>query len=153
MIEKNGYYGNPPDYWWWCLCMHMYCLFQGFKTAHTTRICLWQLFSAKVKSVCHGAIIDNRTYAPICVLEKKDRSNKDTLKNMLRKLFEVTCIVKYVFKVTSHDSPCHITDLYLLLYFDSTRQIGILKTETNSYSNLPENWFGYDTISEQWYKP
>ena len=72
---------------------------------------------------------------------------------MLRKFFEGTYIVKYAFKVTSHDSPSNITNIYLLLYFDLTRQIGRLKTETNSYSNLPVNWFGYDTISEQCYKP
>ena len=62
-------------------------------------------FSTKVKSACRGAIIDNITYAPICVLEEKYRSNKNTLKNMLRKCFEGTCIVNYAFKVTSHDSP------------------------------------------------
>ena len=30
-------------------------------------------FRTKVKIACCGAIIDNRTYAPICVLEKKYR--------------------------------------------------------------------------------
>ena len=34
----------------------------------------------KVKSACHGAIIDNRRYAPIYVLEKKDR---ETTKNWI----------------------------------------------------------------------
>ena len=62
-------------------------------------------FSTKVKSACRGAIIDNITYAPICVLEKKDRIIKDTLKNMLWNLFQGTCVVKYAFKVTSRDSP------------------------------------------------
>ena len=62
-------------------------------------------FSTKVKSACRGAIIDNRTYAPICVLEEKDRKTKATLKNMLRKLFQGTCVVKFAFKVTSRDSP------------------------------------------------
>ena len=62
-------------------------------------------FSKKVKSACCGAIIDNRAYAPIYVLEEKYRETKDTLKNMLRKFFEGICIVKFEFKVTSHDSP------------------------------------------------
>ena len=68
---------------------------------------------------------------------------------MLGKFFEGMCIEKFAFKVTSHDSPLNITDLYLLLYCDLTYQIGRLKTETNPYRNLPENSFGYDTISEQ----
>ena len=62
-------------------------------------------FSTKDNSKCCGAIIDNRTYAPIFVLEGKDRLNKDTLNNMLMKFFEGASIVKYAFKVTSHDSP------------------------------------------------
>ena len=62
-------------------------------------------FSAKLKSACRGAIIDNRTCSPIYVLEEKDISNKDTQENMLRKFFEGTCIVNFAFKVTSHDSP------------------------------------------------
>ena len=36
-------------------------------------------FSTKEKSACRGAIIDNRTHAPICGLEGKDRKTKDTL--------------------------------------------------------------------------
>ena len=32
-------------------------------------------FSTKVKSACQGAIIDNRRYSPICVLEGKERKN------------------------------------------------------------------------------
>ena len=48
---------------------------------------------------------ENRTYAPICILEGKYRKSKATLKNMLRDFFEGTCIVKYAFKVTSQDSP------------------------------------------------
>ena len=105
-------------------------------------------FSTKENSAFHGAIIDNRTYAPICVLEEKYRKVKATLKNMLRNFFEGTYIVKYAFKVTSHDYSSYITDLYLLLYCDLTHQFVRLKTETNSYSNLLKNWFGYDTISE-----
>ena len=62
-------------------------------------------FTKKVKSVRQGEIIDNRRYAPICVLEGKDRETKATLKNMLRNSFQGTCIVKYEFKVTSCPSP------------------------------------------------
>ena len=40
-------------------------------------------FSTTENSAFRGAIIYNRTYAPICVLEKKDRTSKATLKNML----------------------------------------------------------------------
>ena len=36
-------------------------------------------FSTKYKSECCGEIIDNRSYAPICVLEEKDRKSKNTL--------------------------------------------------------------------------
>ena len=80
--------------------------------------------------------------------EEKVIKIKATLKNMLSNFFEGTCIVKYAWKVTSHDSPYHITDIYLLLYCDLTHQFGRFKTETNSYSNLLGDWFGYETISE-----
>ena len=69
-------------------------------------------FSTKEKSACCGEIIDNITYAPICVLEGKYKTRKHTPKNMIRNFFEGTCLVKYEFKVTSHDSPKHITDVY-----------------------------------------
>ena len=61
-------------------------------------------FSIKLKSEYRGAIIDNRRYAPICVLEGKDRESKRTLKNMLRNFFQGTCTVNYAFKVNSRDS-------------------------------------------------
>ena len=63
-------------------------------------------------------------------------------------VFEGTCIVKYAFKVTSYDSPQHITDIYLLFYWDLTHQFGRLNTETNPYINLLGNWIVFDTISE-----
>ena len=62
-------------------------------------------FLTKEKSACCGAIIDIGSYAPIYVLEVKDREIKHTLNNMLRNFFEGTFIVKYSFKVTSHDFP------------------------------------------------
>ena len=61
-------------------------------------------FSTKVKSACRGAIIDNRRYSPICVLEEKYRESKRTLKNMIRNFFQETCTVNYAFKFTSRDS-------------------------------------------------
>ena len=62
-------------------------------------------FSSKEKILCCGTIIDNRSYAHICVLEEKYIKSKHTLKNMLRIFFEGTCIVKYAFKVTSYEYP------------------------------------------------
>ena len=41
-------------------------------------------FAAKDNSKWCGTIIDNRSYAPICVLEGKDIKIKAALKNMLR---------------------------------------------------------------------
>ena len=102
--RKNGCYGNPPDNWWWCLCIHMYSLFLCFQRSYTTRICLWQSFFKKENSECCGAIIDNISYAPICVLEEKYRKSKGALKNMLRKLFYANCIVEFALKVTANDS-------------------------------------------------
>ena len=61
-------------------------------------------FSTKEKSECCGAIIDNRSYVPICVLEEKDRKSKGALKNILRKLFYGNCFVDFAFKVTANDS-------------------------------------------------
>ena len=57
-------------------------------------------FSTKEKIEWSGATIDNRSYAPIYVLEEKYRKSKHTLNNILRNCFEDTCIVKYAFKVT-----------------------------------------------------
>ena len=62
-------------------------------------------FSTKEKIVCCGASIDNRSYAPLCVLDEKDRKIKRTMKNMLMDFFEGTYIVKYAFKFTSQNSP------------------------------------------------
>ena len=62
-------------------------------------------FLTKLKSACHGTIIDNIRYAPIYVLEEKDKETKNTLKNMLMNFFQGRCIAKYAFKVTSRDSP------------------------------------------------
>ena len=61
-------------------------------------------FTKKLKSAFHGAIINNRRYAPICVMEEKDRETKNKLKIMIRKFFVGTCIVRYAFKITSRDS-------------------------------------------------
>ena len=61
-------------------------------------------FTTKVKSACQGAIIDNRRYASICVLDEKDIKTTTKLKNMFRKFFEGTCMVEYAFKITSRDS-------------------------------------------------
>ena len=110
-------------------------------------------FSTKINSACRGAISDNRRYSPICVLEGKYRESKRTLKSMLMNFFQGTCTVDYAFKVTSRDYPWHITNIYLLLYCDLTHRIGILNMGTNSYSNWPDNWCGYDNISEKCYKP
>ena len=57
-------------------------------------------FSTKEKSEFCGAIIDNISYAPICVLEKKIIKSKCALKNMLRKFFDGNFIVDFSFKVT-----------------------------------------------------
>ena len=44
-------------------------------------------FSPLDKSECCISIIDNRSYAPICVLEDKYRKIKSALKNILRNCF------------------------------------------------------------------
>ena len=62
-------------------------------------------FSTKEKSECCDSIIDNRSYAPICVMEEKYRIRKATLKNMLRNFSEGNCTVEFAFKVTAHNSP------------------------------------------------
>ena len=61
-------------------------------------------FTTTGNNTCQGEIIDNRRYAPICVLEEKDRETRKKLKDMLRNFFEGTCVVKYAFKITSRDS-------------------------------------------------
>ena len=84
----------------------IYTVYSKDLKKHTQHTFVYEIyFTTKVKSACHGAIIYNRRYAPICVLEEKYRETKYTLKNMLRKFFEGICIVKFEFKVTSHESP------------------------------------------------
>ena len=60
-------------------------------------------FSTKEKSECCGAIIDIRSYAPICVLEEKYRKINGALKNMTRKFFDGNFIVDFAFKVTANN--------------------------------------------------
>ena len=61
-------------------------------------------FSTLDKSEGCGAIIGNISYAPICVLEVKDRKIKGALKNMMGKCFDGNCIVKFEFNVTAINS-------------------------------------------------
>ena len=59
-------------------------------------------FAQLYKSECYGAIVDDRYYAPIFVLEEEKRTSKTTLKNVRRKSFEGIFIVDYEFKVTAN---------------------------------------------------
>ena len=52
------------------------------------------------------------SYAPIFVMEEKDRKEEYALKNMLKNISEVRCIVEYVFKVTVNDFSQHVMDFY-----------------------------------------
>ena len=119
--RKNGYYGNPPDYWCWCLCMHLYCLLLCFEKVSQHAFFYDSNFSTKENSKCCGTIIDNRSYATICVLEEKCIKIKAAMHNMLSKLFDGKWIVEFLFKVAAHDYPQHIMDLYLLLYWNLTQ--------------------------------
>ena len=67
----------------------------------TTRIFYDSYFTITENSACKGAIIDNRGYAPIYVLEEKYRKTTTKLKIVLRNFFEGNCIVTYAFKITS----------------------------------------------------
>ena len=81
-----------------CICKVYYSVFKEY-TQHA--FFYDSHFSQLEKSECCGAIVDNISYAPICVLDEKDRKRKTALKNMLRKFFDGTCIVYYAFKVTA----------------------------------------------------
>ena len=59
-------------------------------------------FSTLDNSEVCGSMIYNRLYAPIRVLEEKDRKSKATLENTLSKFSDGNCIVKYEFKVTAN---------------------------------------------------
>ena len=60
-------------------------------------------FTTKVNSACQGAIIDNRRYASICVMDEKDIKTTTKLKNMLRKLFEAHALW------SMHSKLLHVT--------------------------------------------
>ena len=83
----------------------MYCIFLCSEKVTKHAFVYDSNFSTKEKSKLCGAIIDNISYAPICILEEKDRKSKAELKNMLRKFFGGNFIVEFSFKVTAHDSP------------------------------------------------
>ena len=83
----------------------MYFLFLCFKKVIEHAFVYDSHFSATKKSKLCGAIIDNRSYTPICIMEGKYIKIKAGLKNMLRKLFYVKCIMEFSFKVTAHDYP------------------------------------------------
>ena len=61
-------------------------------------------FSTKEKSEFCGSIIDNISYAPICVMEGKDIKRKGALNNVVSKEFHGNCILEFAFKFTANDS-------------------------------------------------
>ena len=82
-----------------------------FKKKHTQHAFVYDShFSTKYKSKKYVAIIDNISFASICVLEGE---KKAALRNMIKKLFDLNFIVEFALKVTAHDSPKHIMDQYL----------------------------------------
>ena len=84
-----------------CMCS----VYSNISKEHTEHAFVYDIyFTPPGNNGCQGAIIDNRRHAPICVLKKKDRKNKNKLKIMLRNFFEGTFSVKYAFKITSRDS-------------------------------------------------
>ena len=84
-----------------CICSVYSNILSGF-TQHA--FLYDSYFTTTGNNGCQGAIIDNRRYAPICVLDEKDRETTKELKNMLRNFFEGTCDVKDAIKITSRDS-------------------------------------------------
>ena len=54
------------------------------------------------QSKCYGALIDNRSDAPIFVLEDKYREKNINLRYALREFFGGLCHLEYVYKIT----PC-----------------------------------------------
>ena len=68
--------------------MHMYCLFLCFEKITQHAFFYDSHFLTKDKSECCGAIIDYKSYSPICVMEGKEIKIKAALKNMLKKLFD-----------------------------------------------------------------
>ena len=80
-----------------CICTVYYSVFKEV-TQHA--FIYDSHFSKKWKSEFCGSIIDNRSYAPICVLEEKYRKIKGAPNNMLKKFFDRNCIVDFSFKVT-----------------------------------------------------
>ena len=75
-----------------CICT-VYCSI--FKEVKQHTFFYDSHFSTKENSEYYGAISDNISYAPICVLEGKDIEIKHTLKNMLRNFFEGKCTVDF----------------------------------------------------------
>ena len=103
--EKMGSFGILlviDDVIYVCICTVYLYVFKEY-TQHA--LVYDSHFSTLQNSEGCGAIIYNRSYTPICILEDKDRKSKGALKNILRRLFDGNCVVKYAFKVTANDSP------------------------------------------------
>ena len=83
-----------------CIC---YVYSKIFKKCTQNSFVYDSYFTTTGNNACQGGIIDNRRYAPICVLEEKYRTSITKLKIMLRNFFQGTCSVKYAFKITSSD--------------------------------------------------
>ena len=98
-----------------CIC---FVYFYVFKEVTQHAFLYDSHFSTKEKSECCGEIIDNISYAPICLLEEKYIKIKDALKNMLSKFFDGNCNVGFLLKVTVNDSSWHTIDLYWLVYWN-----------------------------------
>ena len=82
-----------------CICK----VFSSFFKKHTQHTFVYDShFSPSENSECCGAIIDHISYAPIFVLEEKDRKSQTSLKKMVMKFFDGSCIVEYDFKGTEN---------------------------------------------------
>ena len=80
-----------------CICRVYFDVFQKY-TSH--EFVYHSHFSQLEKNECCGAMIDNRSYASIFLLEEIGRTCKTTKNNVFMIFFKGGCIVDYSFKVT-----------------------------------------------------
>ena len=77
---------NVKSYEYDCWTNHTFVYDIHFKPFHQTKCC--------------GVLIYNSSYAPICVLEDKDRETKKNLRRALKEFFGGLCHVEYVYRIT-----------------------------------------------------
>ena len=86
------------------VCVFICRVFSDVFKIYTSHVFVYESYFAQLENSEYcGSIVDNRSYAHICVLKQKYRTRKTTPNHVLMNFFEGSCIVDYSFKVPAND--------------------------------------------------